>query len=317
MRNLIENNGVMKPTPINDPYHLVRQRINAMFNGAIDKPVTIVCAKTGFGKTRAVSDFLCYTNEENIMAFDDLHYSVPPEVLPYLESIANGSMTDTKIILIYREVPEVLKKSVDILKEKGLASKIGEKDLNFTEMELISFIKQQKIMQCNGMPLDALTVREIYEDTYGWSFAVNLVVRSLKRIPKYKGFAKTRLKPNIFEFIESNGWSSASENLKRFLIRLSLIKHFNAELVEALVDGEEELLSELRKQNGYINFDKDEKSYLINHFYLDFLHKKQYILKNDEKVEIYRTAADWCNQNDYVLDALAYYNKAENLCATV
>ena len=40
-----------------NPDHLIRPRVNELLSKAIEKPLVIVCAGAGYGKTRAVYDF--------------------------------------------------------------------------------------------------------------------------------------------------------------------------------------------------------------------------------------------------------------------
>jgi len=49
----------------NDSGHFVRQRINSLLSKAVEKPLVVVCAGMGYGKTRAVFDF---TQSRNISA---------------------------------------------------------------------------------------------------------------------------------------------------------------------------------------------------------------------------------------------------------
>jgi LuxR family maltose regulon positive regulatory protein len=279
---------------ISDPFHLIRHRINVFFTNAIRNPVVTVYARTGFGKTRAVCDFLQWTNDPNIIVFDDIHLSLNPVIHEHLENIANGSSPDLRLILIYHELPAVLKESVDALRKRGLVSEINESDLNFTEVELSNYLRQ------HGINADSRTIREILKNTNGWAFAVSLAVRSLKKVPKYTGFVQVRLKPNIFEFMEAQNWVTISDNLKHFLIRLSLFERLDAELVDLLADStgcKEELLSEFKQQTAYIRFDSSEGAYFIHHLYLDFLREKQNILRSEEKNEIFKIAAAYKTQS--------------------
>jgi LuxR family maltose regulon positive regulatory protein len=202
--------------------------------------------------------------------------------------------------LICRDLPKI---NIETLRIKGLVSEINEPDLNFTESELTVYFKQQ------GLDINSQTIREIYKDIAGWAFTVNLVARSLKKVPKYLGFVKTTLKPNVFELMESENWVSLSDNLKHFLLRLSLIEHLSAELIDILADGDADLLLEFKQQSAYIRFDSFGGAYLIHHMYLAFLKSKQYTLTDKEKQETYRAAADWCNRNNFKMDALRYYEK--------
>jgi len=56
-RNGVNNNGLIK-YHLDDPNHLIRQRINTLFINAIKNPILTVCAGGGCGKTQAVYDFI-------------------------------------------------------------------------------------------------------------------------------------------------------------------------------------------------------------------------------------------------------------------
>jgi LuxR family maltose regulon positive regulatory protein len=311
MNNVLKKDDAAILIHKNDPYHLIRHRINVFITNAIaNNPVTIVCAGTGCGKTRAVSDFLRLVCDSSIIVYDDLNFCIESEVHSHLENIINGATPETpkiNLILIYRDTPDELKSSINALYERNLVSKITEADLNFTEAELITCLKQQNIT------LESHIIREIHKDTGGWSLAVNLAVRSLKRFPEYTGYVQTRLKPNIFELMELENWRSISENLQHFLVCLSLLDRHYIELVYILSDGNDDLLFELKQQNAYINSSNNDGFYLIHHLYLDFLRSKQNTLSHDEKLEIYKIADYWCNKNKFNEESLAYQGKIAKL----
>jgi LuxR family maltose regulon positive regulatory protein len=261
----------------------------------VDPGLAEVCRELGFPDTEAkAKQFIDVLSTGSfLIVCDDFHSLREPAVLGFMERLINNLTPNMKILLINYDMPDI---SLEKYEAQGLVSEITEADLNFTESELVSCLKQQ------GITVDSRTIREIIKDTGGWAFAVNLAVRSLKRIPKYNGFVQTRLKPNIFEFMESDNWTMISENLKHFLIRLSLVDVHYEELVEILADigsksDKEKLLSELRRHNAYIKFDENEKIYFIHHIYLDFLREKQSLLASDEKEKIYDIATKWRIKN--------------------
>jgi LuxR family maltose regulon positive regulatory protein len=241
-----------------------------------------------------------------IIVYDDFHFVKEPEVLQFIIRLINSLASNFTLFLICRDIPRI---NIETLQIKGLSSEITETELNFNENELISCLKQHEIQGVNGVPLDSRTIREIHKDTGGWALAVNLVARSLRRVPKYTGFVKTTLKPNIFEFMESENWETLSEQLKNFLLHLSLVDHISVELVDILSGGDEGLLSELRQQSAYIRYDSYGGAYIIHHMYLDFLRTKHDNLENGEKIKTYTAAADWCARNNFKIDALNYYEK--------
>jgi LuxR family maltose regulon positive regulatory protein len=255
----------------------------------IDAKIAESCKRTGFPDTQEKTDnFIRILGSEPLLIVcDDFHCLHDDTVLRFMERFITGLTPNLKIFLLCYEMPMI---DISRLQAADLISKITEQDLNFNEVELANCLRQQNVSA------DSDTVREILKDTGGWAFAVNLAVRSLRRIPRYAGFVQSRLKPNIFEFFESENWTSLSDNLKHFLIRLSFVDCHYAGLVDVLTGNQknkDSLLSELKQQNAYIKFDNDEGIYFIHHLYLDFLREKQALLESDEKNKILKIEIDW------------------------
>jgi len=117
------------------------------------------------------------------------------------------------------------------------------------------------------------------------------------------------MKQNIYQLLEMEVWGVASKRLKHFLLRLSLLDNLSADLVLTLARGDESLLDDLRRQSAYVRFDNYLNAYMIHHLFIDFLRTKTGILAADESRDTYKAAADWCKQNNYLVDAIHYYEK--------
>jgi LuxR family maltose regulon positive regulatory protein len=288
----------------NDPDHFWKSVVES--TARINTDLAEKFKELGFPETtEKIEQFTEIRNRElknrpYIIMLDDFHLLKEPAVIRFMEKLLNNMTSNLTTVLVGRDVSNV---DIKVLQIRGLVSEVSEAELNFTEIELINCFKQQ------GIPLDSQTSREIHKDTGGWAFAINLVARSLARMPKYTGFVKNALKPNIFKFMESENWEDLPVKLQSFLVCLSLIDHISIELVDILAAGDDELLSELRKQSTYIHYDSLGGAYKIHHMYLDFLKSKQDILSIEERNETYKIAADWCNGNNFVIDALNYYEK--------
>ena len=239
-------------------------------------------------------------NKNGVLVWDDFHLLKEPLVLDFAQMIINEVPPCSTIILICRDLPNI---AINAPQVKGSFLEINEKELDFNESELAEYLRKQELS------VDSQTIREIFIDTKGWAFAVNLVARSLKRAPNYFGYVKTTLKQNIYKLMEAESWDIIPDNLKYFWVNLSLIDHLSAELVEILADGDDNLLYELKKHNAYIHFDSYLGAYRVHHLFLDFLQTKQDILTEEERRRTYMAAADWCRQNNFKMDALMYYEK--------
>ena len=344
---------------------LYRPRINELLSRATQKPLVVVCAVAGYGKTRAVYDFTkergihtawiqCsefdnissrfwenfthsfstvnvalaeeikeigfpdtedklsqYLQTHNrylsqsppcahLYVLDDFHLVNNPQIITFVECLINDWPEGGSVILICRNLPEI---NIWNLQANGLVQNINEEDLAFTESEVAKYIRQQ------GVSVNAQTVNRIFRDTNGWVFSVNLIARSLKKSAAYIGYVRSAVKQNIFSLMEAEIWEVISERLQHFLICLSLIEHLSADLIYGLIGGDDRLLAEFKQQSAYIRYDVYSNAYHIHHLFLDFLREKQNTLPNEKRHQTYKAAAIWCTQNDFLVDALNYYEK--------
>ena len=353
--------------------HLVRPRINVLLEKAIEKPLVLVSAGAGYGKTQAVYDFVKeseiatlwvqLSEQDNVPSrfwesfvhgishikgfsvddyknlgfpdtddkfdrylsfrdrgmaalsyrrylavFDDFHLIQNQEVIGFVKRFIQTTQKKHSVILISRESPKI---NIAALRVRGDVCDIQEEDLKFTENELSQYLSKQ------GLSVSPSVLQDIYRDIDGWAFPINLIARSLQKSPGYSGFTRDAIKTNLFELMEDEVFNPVSEELKRFLVRLSLIENLSKDLIETLAGGDEALLTEFWQQNTYTRYDAYMNVYLIHHLFLDLLRAKQGILTEEEKRGTYQAAAEWCEKNEYIIDAIGYYEKTADYAAIV
>ena len=382
--------------------YLERPRLYKLFKDAINYPLIIVCAGSGYGKTYAVHSFLkeydaqaahtqrktttsgspaeerhtytswvqiserdniparfweSYSNQVSLLwpefgarlkeigfpksdeafskysaiklevaslpgihirVFDDFHLLRNTDILRFFERGVNVTPPNLKLILISRTMPEI--NLIGVMKSENVFT-IQEDALCFTEEEIVKYFNQIRL---SVMSAD---IRNIYDDTQGWAFAINLIAHSLAKKRKYERYALDAMKKNIFRFIEAEIPQTISEHLWRFLLCISLIDHLAAGLIKVLAkencdsaacDSADELIIEMELLNAYIRYDFIMDSYVIHHLFLDYLRQKQeQILTDDERRRTYHTAGLWCEENGYHMDALSYYEKSTDYDAVI
>ena len=250
-----------------------------------------------------------FEGRRRIHVFDGFHFIDDPAIIYLVESCVSDDLPlGSSVFFITRSTANM---NIASFESKGRMFDISEEDLRFTEGELAGYFKQQ------GISPHPDELREIYEDTGGWAFAINLIARSYQRAPSYRGFLRNAMKTNISSLMEAEFHNGTSERIQRFLIRLSLIERLSVELVSLLAGGDAELLAELKRYNTYVRLDSYSDSYLIQHFFLEYLREKQTLLTQEEKLETYKIAAEWCNANGIKIDALAYFEKTGDYEAIV
>ena len=259
----------------------------------------------------------------HIRVFDDFHLLRNADILRFFERGVNVTPPNLKLILISRTMPEI---NLISAMKSGNVFTIQEDALCFTEEEIVKYFNQ---IHLSVMSAD---IKNIYDDTQGWAFAVNLIARSLVKKSKYERYALDVMKKNIFRFIEAEIPQTISGQLWRFLLRISLIDHLAAGFIKALAkenggkiadnsiadNSIDELIIEMESLNAYIRYDFIMDSYVIHHLFLDYLRQKQdQILTDDERRETYHTAGLWCEENGYHMDALLYYEKSADYDAVI
>ena len=155
--------------------------------------------------------------QQYIVVLDDVHFVKDNTVIDFVERIIYHMPNSRKtVIFISREPPQI---KLAGLQTRGLVADIHEEDLNFTENELTQYLSLQ------GQSVEAHILREIWQDTKGWAFAVNFIARSLKKSPNYSGYVKSAMRKNLFQLMEAEVFNMVSERLRRFLVSLSLLDH--------------------------------------------------------------------------------------------
>ena len=294
-----------------------------------------------FSKYSAIKHEVGALSGIHIRVFDDFHLLRNPDILRFFERSLNIYPPNMKIILISRTMPEM--NLVGVMKRKNVFT-IQEDALCFTEEEIEKYYNQ---IHLSVMSAD---IKNIYDDTQGWAFAVNLIAHSLAKKQKYERYALESqpsaltdgsprecspleaMKKNIFRFIEAEISQTISEQLWRFLLRISLIDHLAAGFITLLAkencglisngadcdssssnNSADKLIGELELLNAYIRYDFLMDSYVVHHLFLDYLRQKQeQILTEDDRKKTYHIAGLWCEENGYHMDSLLYFEKSDD-----
>ena len=256
--------------------------------------------EAAFAKCLAEHNEMSLSKDRLIMVYDDFHLLQNPIVLNFFEKMANSLPTNGTVILISRTTPEI--NLVGMMLHERICT-ILEDALCFTENEIAEYFNQL------ALHVTRQDIHDIYDDTHGWVFAINLIGRSLGKDMKYERHALLVMKENVFKLIESEISHIRDKPLWNFLLRISLIGHLAASLIKTLTD-DEALIKELDQLNAYIRYDHNLGVYRIHDLFLDYLRQYQHMLPDSVKFDTFRKAGIWCEDNNYREDALAYYEKA-------
>ena len=241
-----------------------------------------------------------HRSNKTFLVLDDFHLIHTEQALLFAERCAHLRVPGACVIIISRSEPEINAVS---LFSKGQASRIIENDLCFTDDEIVDFLRHF------GVPFSLLDLPQFSSTTKGWALAIKLLSLVLKRAPGNIDIALKTMKQNVFKLMESEAWTGFSDSTQRKLVKLSLISDLPlTPLREALDDAS--LMNNASQLSLFIWFDSFIGDYRIHPLYLEFLHSRQSILSEEEKQEMYRKAALWCDKNDFYTDAVNFYAKS-------
>lgn len=251
-------------------------------------------------------------NEKYFLVYDDLHLITDRTVLRFLEHSIMSVFPNITTILVSRTEPALNLAKPNL---KKIVSRITEDDIRFSLSEMVSYFELQEIRAAPQ------TASAIYHETEGWAIAINLAGITLKNVSasgsQAAAYVSRALRSNAFKLIESEFMAGLSPDLRRFLIKLSLIENHSAELLLEIGNSlnsdkpnASSLFGELEKLESFVRYDKYTNAYHIHHLFLDYLREKQNELSEEERKDTLTRAAIWCTANNQKTDAIIYYDKA-------
>jgi LuxR family maltose regulon positive regulatory protein len=233
-----------------------------------------------------------------ITVFDDFHLITNPEVLLNLDRALAALVSNNPFIFISRTEPAV--RTVNFL-SKGILSEITVEDLRFTREETEGYFRLHQVF------FKEEELSRIFEKTEGWPLALGLILQEIQA-----GEAGVHSWDRVMRPIrnmEERIFSSMGEELRRFLVKLSLIERWPRNLLERL-DPEGTNIAAMGKFSSVIRSDTYIQGFRIHSHFLDFLREKQGSLTPEEIREVYAGDAQWCVENNFPTNAAVDYERA-------
>ena len=275
---------------------------------AADNPdVAARLRELGFPETQArFRQFAeIYKNAERrkrriFLVLDDFNLIHSAQALTFTERCAHLYIPGACVIIISRTEPGINAVS---LFSKGNAAIVTEDEMRFTEEEIADFFKQRNI------PFTAKNLPQFFDATKGWPLAIKLLSLVLARIPNNLDLALEHMKENIFRILETEAFSDFPEDTQKSVIKLSLISDLPLTPLREVI-GNTQLTQYYPQIASFVWYDNFIGDYRVHPLYLEFAQSKQHLLSEDEILDTYRRAAEWCLDNEFYTDAVKYYAKS-------
>lgn len=187
-------------------------------------------------------------------------------------------------------------------------------DLRFTLTEAALFLNNMRQLALSQSQVEAIQAR-----TEGWIAGLQLAALSMQdaedRIAFIDSFQGTHR--YILDYLTEEVLDRQPKPLQTFLLRTAILKQMCGSLCEVVVgdntgDGSL-ILEQLERQNLFVvSLDRDRTWYRYHHLFRELLLHRLHRLEPDHIPQYHRRAAQWYEQNGWVIEAIQHYIAAQD-----
>ena len=286
----------------NDPQRFWRKFLDELKYELPDVEKTLSDAGMTFPDTLELfDDFLRiiteegYRNDDVLLVFDNLESVESEAVLGFIASLSRVELENLCVILISNVWPTI-KKQAGI----GKHYYIDVSDLCFSDEETV------RLFSYYGRQLTRAELKRLCEYTGRWPLPLYLIASQSDGTTRFDFGGTLRLSVIVWLF-EQNYYANFSEEMRRLLVKISILPSVNAELVRAIDAGRTPGGDPALLDNIFISYNYSRKQLYLQNMYQEFLTSKSGILTKAEVASLYAVAGDWYKQHKYYREALECY----------
>jgi LuxR family maltose regulon positive regulatory protein len=244
-------------------------------------------------------------SEPFVFILDDYHLISDPSVHQSLAYWIDHSPPQMQLVIATRSDPPL---PLSRLRGRGQLFELRTDNLRFSIEEIATFLNRAMHLDLSPESIVALETR-----TEGWIAGIQMVALSLQRrspqeiarfIDNFTGSHRY-----ILDYLTDEVLLQQSERIQTFLLHTCILDRFTSSLCAAVTGqtDSQRLLDQLESANLFvIPLDEERRWYRYHHLFANMLFQRLERLQPDMVPELNRLASQWCEQNDFVIDALRY-----------
>jgi LuxR family maltose regulon positive regulatory protein len=242
------------------------------------------------------------------LVVDDVHELGSGDVLRQLELLILRASPELRIVLAARRD---MRLGLHRRRLEGRLTEIRAADLRFTVAEA------QELFQGAGVGLSSLALGLLHERTEGWAAGLRLAALSLAGHPDPERFAAefSGSERTVAEYLLAEVLERQSEEVRRLLLRTSVLERVSGPLADALTGGTgaERALLELEAANAFVvPVDAARTWFRYHHLFADLLQMELRSSAPDEVAALHQAAAQWFGDNAYPVEAVRHAQAARD-----
>jgi len=240
------------------------------------------------------------------LVIDDVHELGPDEALRQLELLVMRAPPPLRFVLATRHDVRL---GLHRLRLEGELAEIREPDLRFTVAEA------RELFDAAGVQLPGLAL--LVERTEGWAAGLRLAALSLAGHPDPGRFAAefSGTERTVAEYLLAEVLDRQSEQVRRLLLRTSVLGRVNGELADLLTgdSGGERVLQDLEQANAFVvALDARRSWFRYHHLFADLLMLELRRTAPGEVAGLHRAASSWFAGHGYPVEAIRHAQAAQD-----
>ena len=242
------------------------------------------------------------------VVIDDLHELRSDATLRQLELLLLRAPEELRFVLATRHD---LGLGLHRLRLEGALTEMRAGDLRFTVEEA------RALFEGAGVKLSDRAIELLEGRTEGWAAGLRLAALSLAGNSDPERFAAefSGSERTVAEYLLAEVLEREPENVKRLLLRTSILDRVNGELAELLTGapGGARLLHALERANAFVSsIDTSRSWFRYHHMFADLLALELRRTAADEIPSLHRAAAEWFDAHGYHVEAVRHAQAAED-----
>ncbi len=240
------------------------------------------------------------------LVIDDVHELGSAEALRQLELLVLRAPPPLRFILATRHDVRL---GLHRLRLEGELAEIRAPELRFTLAEA------EELFDAAGIHLPELAL--LVERTEGWAAGLRLAALSLAGHPDPARFADefSGTERTVAEYLLAEVLDRQGEQVRRLLLRTSVLDRVNGELADLLAGGSggERVLQDLEQANAFVvSLDARRSWFRYHHLFADLLELELRRTAPGELTELHRAAAGWFAGHGYPVEAVRHAQAAQD-----
>src|SRR5579863_3495201 len=275
---------------------------------ALVRPLTAAPDLDGWAIVERLLTDLAPLQDQLWLVVDDAHELDSDEARRQLELLLMRAPERLRFVLATRHD---LRMGLHRLRLEGELAEIRANDLRFTLAEA------QALFRAAGIDLAGSAIASLHQRTEGWAAGLRLAALSLAGHPDPDRFAAefSGSERTVAEYLLAEVLDRQSEEVRRLLLRTSVLERVNGELADLLTEGSggERVLQDLEEANAFVvSLDAARSWFRYHHLFVGLLRLQLRRTEPGALAELHELAAGWFAERGFPVEAIRHAQAAQD-----